>query len=446
MKDFILNVCSHRGIDPDTATCIEFSHQELGNSFLTIYDSGDAWLDRMRSVAATRFMEREWANYLIFLDDDICFEPRDLKKIYEDLTLGYELVGGAYPVRNGTQLASRGFGELGAIHLNGNIQEVQFLATGFMGIAKTLLKRMQVQLDLPRMHIGEWCESYPFFVFDYGLNERTGEKMLFSEDWDFCEKARKAGAKVYLDTSVQVAHVGRRLWSVRDVLIASIKRQAERERQEKGRMDVELAEEALWKTCQVLGKYTPNYWIDSGTLLHAVREGGINKYDHDIDVRCLKEDIPDEKMPDLVADLYKIGYMTVQQNAGDRKQLLGLYQSKIMLDLKFCESNKEYLWQYVWDSSPGSSIDEKSEVVAHVFPIEFFRKFEKVKLGSHEYQSPSPVIDYLTYHYGEQWKEFKSKPEDVDETDMTWDAQHTPPCSKSLKELAELTAVTPKEK
>jgi hypothetical protein len=186
-------------------------------------------------------------------------------------------------------------------------------------------------------------------------------------------------------------------------------------------------------------------WIDSGTLLSTVRDSDYNKYDHDIDVRIFADSIPDDRMPELVSELYRIGYMTYQQNTGDRKQVLALYQNNVMLDLKFVERNDEWVWHYVWDKVPGSSIFEKAEVVTHVFPMKFYENFTTVNLRGNAYYAPAPVEEYLTYHYGEQWREFKAKPEDVDMTDFLWDAQKSPPCSKTLDELAELTAVKTKK-
>jgi len=212
MKDFIVGVVSHRGLHPLTATSIEFAHQELGNRFLVKYDSGDAWLDRLRSVAITQFYTHEWADYFIFLDDDIVFSPNHLLKIYEDLKAGYRLVGGLYPTRNGSQLSSYGGGEDGGILLDGAIKDIKWLATGFMGIAKSLLKDMVEKLNLPLLHKGMWCECYPFFIF------KNDETMLFSEDWEFCEKAKKVGDRIYADTSVLLGHVGERVMTVKDVI------------------------------------------------------------------------------------------------------------------------------------------------------------------------------------------------------------------------------------
>ncbi len=439
-KKFMLAVCSHRGTKSETAQAIELLHQVLGNTFLVRYYSGDAWIDRMRSVAATEFLKMDWADYMIFIDDDIVFIPEHVIMLYQDMKENdYDLIGGGYPTRTGSQLSSYGLGEYGGIKIDGSIQEIKWLATGFMGISKKLLRRMVDELNLPLLHQKQWCESYPFFVFEQHFTEK-GNQMLISEDWYFCELARKLGVKTYMDTRCMLGHIGDKVYTLKDVINHNKQQEIEMKRRG-GILNPERAKLALDDAIDVISKYTNRYWIDSGTLLSTVRDGDFNKYDHDIDIRLFKEDITDDMMPSLIADLYQVGYMTVQQNTGERKQLLALWQNDIMLDLKFCEHNDEWLWYHVWDHIPGSSIADRAEVCAHVFPLKFFDELDEIELRGDKYPTPKPIEEYLTYHYGEQWKEFKNKSDDVEMTDFIWDAQHMPPCAKNLEELADLTAV-----
>ena len=295
------------------------------------------------------------------------------------------------------------------------------------------------ELNLPLLHQGQWCESYPFFVFCAHLSDK-GNAMLFSEDWEFCEKAKQVGVKTYMDTRCIVGHMGDKVYTIEDVIHHN-RQQEIRAKREGGILDVKEAEKALKATVEVLEAYTDRYWIDSGTLLSAFRDGDFNKYDHDIDVRVFKEDFPDEVMPSLIADLYDIGYMTLQQNTGERRQLLGLWKNEIMLDLKFCERNDDWLWYYVWDKQPGSSIDYESQAAVHLFPTKFYEDFGEIKIRGLKCKCPQSVEEYLTYHYGGQWRDFKVRAEDTHITDYKWDAQHSPPCAKSIREFEKLTGV-----
>ncbi len=214
----MLAICSHRGTQAEVAQAIELLHLMAGNTFLVRYYAGDAWIDRMRSVAATEFLKQDWADYMVFIDDDIVFMPEHVLALYDDMkNSGYDLIGGLYPTRTGSQLASYGLGEMGGIQIDGKIQEIKWLATGFMGFSKKLLQRMVDELKLPLLHKGQWCECYPFFVFDQHITEE-GKMMLLSEDWYFCEQAKKLGVKVYADTRCMLGHIGNKCYTLSDVL------------------------------------------------------------------------------------------------------------------------------------------------------------------------------------------------------------------------------------
>ena len=88
-------------------------------------------------------------------------------------------------------------------------------------------------------------------------------------------------------------------------------------------LDKKIAEKALLDTARVLEGFVgrKGYYIDSGTLLGIVRDNSINQYDHDIDIRILPSRLPEEKMPDLVRELWQIGYRCFNSNVGKRAEL-----------------------------------------------------------------------------------------------------------------------------
>jgi hypothetical protein len=245
--EFTIAICSHRGTQAEAAQAIEALHLMVGNIFITRYHAGDAWIDRLRSVAATEFLNKpEWGDYMIFIDDDIVFYPEHVLALYRDMQdKGYDLIGGLYPTRTGSQLASYGLSEKGGIRINGEIQEIRWLATGFMGFSRKLLQEMVDKLELPLLHKDQWCENYPFFVFHTHKTEQ-GNQMLISEDWDFCEKARQIGYKVYADTRCVVGHKGDKVYTLTDVVNHN-KAIETKQRKLEGILDTNMADEALRK-------------------------------------------------------------------------------------------------------------------------------------------------------------------------------------------------------
>ena len=220
MHDFLLVTVAYRNVEMETCWSVEKAHQQRLDNFMWIISGGDALIGRSRSHILSQFVLQDgMPDYFIFLDSDILFEPEDLHRIAQDLKAGYEIVGGDYPVKSGIQSANYAYD--GGYDSDGKIHEIQFLSTGFMGITKKCAKDIAEKLELPLLHKGTGHEGYPFFESGYRhveppTKEEAGE-LYISEDWDFCEKARRAGYKVYLDTAVRLGHKGVKIISMQDV-------------------------------------------------------------------------------------------------------------------------------------------------------------------------------------------------------------------------------------
>lgn len=217
--DYVVYVFTNRFIFAHTAFCLEQLHLK-GERYMWIPVIGDAGIGRDRSIAMTRFITTNPAPYMVMLDSDIVFQPEQMRRLVSHLKSGeYHLIGGLYAVRNGTQLSSMGWG--GTLEVDGQIREVRYLASGFTGVSRRLLQDVRDKLNLPHLHPKEWAECYPFCEAGARMGAgKAGENIFISEDWDFSDKARKAGYIPYADTGILVEHIGDYNYSFRDVLIA----------------------------------------------------------------------------------------------------------------------------------------------------------------------------------------------------------------------------------
>ena len=207
MLDFILYTCSYGMVTDHTVICVERLHH-TNYRFEWWFQTGDALISRSRSIAAYQFLKKNRAPYLIFLDGDIIFKPEDIEKLLDALNGGLDVVGGLYPVRGGTFLAQRGWN--GQFRISGDLEEVQFVSTGFLGISRNILEK--ITKDMPVLNKGSWSECYP--VFEDGRYE----DIFISEDWDFCNKARQAGAKIYAHTGIQLSHLKERIYTTQEAI------------------------------------------------------------------------------------------------------------------------------------------------------------------------------------------------------------------------------------
>lgn len=215
--NFVLSTVTNDSVKAKTIECIEAARWTLapeGVVWAWNVQGGDGKA-RARNVVASQFLETcKDVPALVFIDHDILFSPQNLKRLNDDLEAGYDLIGGLYPVRGGTQCSS--FALDYKLEMDGKIHEFEYVSTGFMGISRKLLQKMVDEIPLPLLHPLD-LKFYPFFE-ERSFPDREFEPIFLSEDWDFCEKARKVGIKPYIDTSIQLGHLGERVYTMGDVI------------------------------------------------------------------------------------------------------------------------------------------------------------------------------------------------------------------------------------
>jgi len=196
-------------------------------------------------------------------------------------------------------------------------------------------------------------------------------------------------------------------------------------------LDVNACKQALERTVDALEELGITYFIDSGTLLSTYRDNTVNVYDHDIDVRVFRDDVSKEKEAELIKRLWAKGFrlmvMATEHQLGAGHPL----GTGVNLDLKFCGMDDKDVWYYCWKEPDPIPI-------IHLYPRRFFENMTTINLLGRDYSCPSPIEEYIEYHYGKDWREFKVRAEDAEETDMTWDYMKDPPCMLTLEEFIAL--------
>lgn len=218
----LVTLCVHRGVDPDAFESLFMLSQCPNPRFLVKVKSGDALIDRSRSIVATKFMENANYDLLFFIDDDILFDPRDVMKISRlchEQNLG--IVGGAYVKKamQNTNYAIKTFeGYEYTFGQGGACEEVEHVSTGFMCIQKRVFKEMIEKLpdEIPYCEHGGF-DFYPFFQ-PYPKKLENGKHIYLSEDWSLTDRWKRLGGKVYCDMSVRLKHAGRYLFEDNDML------------------------------------------------------------------------------------------------------------------------------------------------------------------------------------------------------------------------------------
>lgn len=133
-------------------------------------------------------------DYLLAIDHDVVFPADTLKKM---LAHDKPVVSGIYRQRLEPQMLevyNHDMRRLDASQLTGSLQEIGGCGFGCVLVKKEVFANM----------------SYPWFFYHQALNHNN----TFSEDLDFCKKAREKGFKIYADSSILCKHIGQRVFEV----------------------------------------------------------------------------------------------------------------------------------------------------------------------------------------------------------------------------------------
>ena len=212
----VVTTITNDSVKARTAECIELSKfyfLNRGEIFYWSIPSGDGKA-RTRSIQCSRFLTDSVAKYQVFIDSDILFKPEDLMRLIEDLKAGYDLVAGLFAVRGGTQPSSYAYDA--KYNIDGKLHEFEYLSTGFWGCTRNCLEKIRDGIPLPFLHPRD-LKFWPFFE-ERMLPDREAEAIFLSEDYDFCEKARRVGIKAFIDSSIQLGHIGEYTYTLQDVL------------------------------------------------------------------------------------------------------------------------------------------------------------------------------------------------------------------------------------
>ena len=75
MVDLQIILCGHRNIDTDTVKSLEKLRTHTQIVYQVAVFTGDALIGRSRSRACTQYLDAHTAPYMLFIDDDMVFEP-----------------------------------------------------------------------------------------------------------------------------------------------------------------------------------------------------------------------------------------------------------------------------------------------------------------------------------------------------------------------------------
>ena len=214
----------------------------------------DSLVSRARNNLIAKAMAKKEVTHMIFIDNDITWDPIDILKL---MISDKSLIGGVYPLKkynwnhllvdqknpqnvnnvNNINLVQQMIdrkdkSELknaisdenmiqhnllkyntnfldNVLTIHNNLTKVKHIATGFMMIKRATIEKMSIAFPSTKYTddvgflVGDE-NKYAYALFDCGVEDDH----YFSEDWLFCHRWSKMGGNVYIDVSINLKHTG----------------------------------------------------------------------------------------------------------------------------------------------------------------------------------------------------------------------------------------------
>jgi hypothetical protein len=175
-----------------------------------------AAIDRSRCDVATAALG-EGHDELIWIDSDISFAADDVDRLR-----GHDLpiVAGIYPKKGVQDFAvylEPGTAEL-KVGEGGGLHDVRHVGAGFLCTQRVVYDDIQRTFNLPVCNTRFGLPSVPYFLPMVVRDEEApgGGYWYLGEDYAFCERARIAGHRITVDTTIRLGHVGKYTYAWED--------------------------------------------------------------------------------------------------------------------------------------------------------------------------------------------------------------------------------------
>lgn len=178
----------------------------------------DSHADRQCNKMANEFLHTDCDRMLI-IDTDIIFTRRDIENI---LSHDVPLVYGIYPKKD--ERGDPCLGTFEDVPVNGDLATVRRCGRGFMLVKRELIEAMKEDNGGPALRYHnhgrvEWAffPSGPvrgdLSVYGWANDEQGFPKREWiSEDWHFCENARRLGVPTLVDVRIALEHEGSKIY------------------------------------------------------------------------------------------------------------------------------------------------------------------------------------------------------------------------------------------
>jgi hypothetical protein len=166
---------------------------------------GFAAIDQARSQMASDALA-DGFDELMWIDSDIGFDPDAVARLRGH---GLPIACGIYPKKGQRALACNLLPGTDCVTFgqDGGLVEIAYAATGFLLTRRSVYEDVARASGLPPCNQRFGRAMTPYFL--PMLIEDGGGHWYLGEDFSFSERARRAGHRIYADTTIRLFHIGR---------------------------------------------------------------------------------------------------------------------------------------------------------------------------------------------------------------------------------------------
>lgn len=165
----------------------------------------ESLVTRARNSLVGLMMANPQSTHLLFIDADIRFKAEDIVKL---VLRDKDIIGGPVPVKS--EPPRYALSQLREPVIEGDLLELRYLGTAFLMIKReVLLKLFEAHPNekyRDGLGLGKDVEPFLYNLFASYVDEE--QQNLLSEDWAFCQRARKQGYRIWCDRSITLDHNG----------------------------------------------------------------------------------------------------------------------------------------------------------------------------------------------------------------------------------------------
>lgn len=194
----------------------------FANGVTLLEIDGCPYIDMAEALLVETALEKTVADYFMFIEHDMIFNPEDVEKIITHLESSeYDALGAVYAMKGfaGDKIIGKPINpEIKPINFyTPGLWPAHFLGFGFTAIRRTVFERLAKILPyVPCPSVGR--DIHPFFIHDISTLAGTDGPVIYNgNDVSFYNRMRNNGMKVGIDCEICVEHIGGHAYRLEDI-------------------------------------------------------------------------------------------------------------------------------------------------------------------------------------------------------------------------------------